>query len=771
MAPAAESRDFVSLMPAPPSRPSIAESLREGLDAPLPRLGTRARFVAVLTGILAIHLLVGAAAIATLRSQVETEHQVTQTHELRADIGKLRAWLSLAESMQRGYIITGDTAYLSRLATAETGVRLRLASLRAATRDSPRQQARLRALDPLVGRRLARLDSAVVARQRHGVVAATAVVSSGTGRRMMDSILTDLGSLDQEEVALLTPRMERAETGAERAEAVVMVGALLALLVAVGGGVYVMRSAAARRATEHRYASVVEVLAEGVVVQEADGRVVDCNRAAERILGLPRAAVLRLHEPDAPWSAFHEDGTPFPKADHPALVTLRTRTATANVVMGIRRLDKSKRWLLINARPLRDDGGAVVGVVSSFSDITRRHEAEEALATARDAAEHANRAKSEFLANMSHELRTPLNSVIGFAALLLRNRAGTFQEEDLDFLRRIHDNGRHLLDLINSVLDLAKIEAGRQDLSITKVPLENLVADVLSQFRPQLEGKAVALVADVPPDLSPLETDEGKLKQVLINLVGNALKFTERGSVTVRVVRDAATGHPVRLDVADTGIGIAPERQAAVFEAFQQGDNTTARRFGGTGLGLTITRSLLERMGYAISLDSAVGAGTTFHVAFEHPAEEPARAPGEGADSKLVLIVDDDEDARILLSDQIREAGHRVVLAATGATAQRLAQQLKPDLITLDILMPDMSGVDVLTALQREPSTRNIPVVVVSIIATEQRGRLPGAVDVINKPVSRERLDEVLRHHMAARAAPEADADFKEALERAIRAS
>ena len=406
-------------------------------------------------------------------------------------------------------------------------------------------------------------------------------------------------------------------------------------------------------------------------------------------------------------------------------------------------------------------------MVSSFSDITRRREAEQALSTARDAAEHANKIKTEFLANMSHELRTPLNSVIGFAAILIKTREQTLDAEALDFLQRIHDNGRHLLGLINSVLDLAKIEAGKQELVIAPVALDGLVADVLAQFKPQIHERPIALTAEVPEGLAPLHTDAVKLKQVLINLVGNALKFTEQGSVSVRVI--AEDGRPRAIEVADTGIGIAPERQAAVFEAFQQADNTTSRRYGGTGLGLTITRSLLERMGYAIRLASAVGRGTTFHIDLEPRPEFYAGLAHGGGGGRLVLVIDDDENARILLSELIRDAGYRVVTAASGPAGVRLARELEPSLITLDMLMPGMDGIEVLTALQRETTTRHIPVVVVSIVGTEHRGRLPGAVDIIDKPVSREELEAVLRRHLAARnEAAGVSEDVSAAVRRAI---
>jgi PAS domain S-box-containing protein len=432
-----------------------------------------------------------------------------------------------------------------------------------------------------------------------------------------------------------------------------------------------------------------------------------------------------------------------------------------------RKPDGTQCYVEVLKSPVYDSKASVMGIQVMFWDVTERELAKQALQSSKEAAESANRAKSEFLANMSHELRTPLNSVIGFANILLKNKPGNLRPEDLSFLERIGTNGKHLLALINQILDLSKIEARKVELELTLTSLPALVQEIIDQFEGQLRGREIRLVAELPQPMAPLETDAGKLKQVIINLVGNALKFTERGSVTVRIDVEPQSRQPRRIAVIDTGIGIPPDRLAAVFEAFQQADSSTARKYGGTGLGLTISKALCELLGYQIAVSSEVGRGTTFSVelpATPKPKAAPAEAAAKETDvtapaslqpskpaperallkDRLVLVVDDEADSRVLLTNLTEECGFRVITADSGEQALRRAREVRPDLILLDLMMPQMDGWEVLTALKADPQLQSIPVVVTSIVARENRGTLLGAVDVLQKPVVREDLLRVL---------------------------
>ncbi|MCX6897969.1 MAG: ATP-binding protein [Verrucomicrobia bacterium] len=283
----------------------------------------------------------------------------------------------------------------------------------------------------------------------------------------------------------------------------------------------------------------------------------------------------------------------------------------------------------ITITPVRDARGEIAHFIAIEQDITLRKRAEAELRRTRDAAEAANRAKSIFLANMSHELRTPLNSVIGFANVLLKNKSGKLDATDLGFLERIAANGKHLLDMIGQVLELSDIEAHRVQLQTAPVALDRLILGIIAGFEFQLRDRPIALSAELLDRIAPLETDEAKLKEVLVTLIGNALKFTERGSVVVRVAVDENTRQPVRVDVADTGIGIPKDRLSAIFEAFQQADSSMARKYDGVGLGLTLAKALCHLMGYRVEVHSEAGKGSTFSVVLSsRPARTAPTAKG-----------------------------------------------------------------------------------------------------------------------------------------------
>jgi PAS domain S-box-containing protein len=426
--------------------------------------------------------------------------------------------------------------------------------------------------------------------------------------------------------------------------------------------------------------------------------------------------------------------------------------------------DGSTTWVLSTKMPLRDEDGKIVGTFGISRDITDQKRAEEAMRLAKEAAEDASQTKSRFLANMSHELRTPLNSVIGFANIMLKNKAGTLGPSELNFLDRILANGKHLLTLINEILDLSKIEARKTEVQLGPVAIDQLIRETVSQQESLVRDRSVRLVADLPPRVEPILSDADKLRQVIINLLGNALKFTEQGTVTVRLVTDPEQHRPIRIDVADTGIGIPREKLGVIFEAFQQAEAGTARKYGGTGLGLTISQALCRLMGYRIEVQSEPGRGSTFSVHLATPAgpipapsappapavqDKVRRPPSRELGGKLVLVIDDELDSRTLLTHAIEEFGCQAIAANSGEQGLRMAREFRPQLITVDLMMPQLNGWQVIQALKSDPDLCDIPVVVVSIVASENRSRLLGVVELLQKPVTRPDLLTVLRRCLA----------------------
>jgi signal transduction histidine kinase/CheY-like chemotaxis protein len=362
-----------------------------------------------------------------------------------------------------------------------------------------------------------------------------------------------------------------------------------------------------------------------------------------------------------------------------------------------------------------------------------------------DALALASRHKSQFLANMSHELRTPLNAIIGLTEMLFTNAPRFGTEKAAEPLRRVHRAGTHLLSLINQVLDLSKIEAGKLDLAPERVHLAALIDDVIGTARQLAEQNKNRLSLNVPEQLGSLLVDPTRLRQILLNLLSNACKFTKGGEVTLAAARASLGGRDwVTFEVADTGIGMTAEQQDKLFEDFTQADTSTARRYGGTGLGLAITRRLVRMMGGEVTVASEAGKGSVFSVRLPVSGEgDGATAPEEGAD--CILVIDDDPTARELIAEQLTGEGFAVATAAGGLEGLRRARELKPLAITLDVMMPDLDGWSVLAALRQDPQLAEIPVIMVTILDEQRRGMALGVAGYLTKPIDRERLRSVVR--------------------------
>ena len=427
--------------------------------------------------------------------------------------------------------------------------------------------------------------------------------------------------------------------------------------------------------------------------------------------------------------------------------------------------DGTEYWMNTTIVPFLDDDRKPRQFISIRSDITDRVKAEEALAErteqlarTRDEAIKASMIKSQFLANMSHELRTPLNAIIGYSEMLREEAEELGESVFVEDSGKISKAGNHLLALINDILDISKIEAGKMDLHLETCSLPSLVQDVVTTIRPLTEEKGIRLDYECA-EQGEITTDVLKVRQILINLLSNANKFTEAGVITLRIFReerDGASGHS--FYVRDTGIGMTPEQMEKLFHAFTQADASTTRKYGGTGLGLAISQRLSQMMGGDIRVDSELGVGTSFVCWLPVSTEEPKEAllPAEdGSGSALgerdavnILLIDDETSNCELMQRYIAKTGWTMSYAGNGAKGIRLAKAQRPDVICLDILMPEIDGWSVLAALKSDPDTADIPVIVWTMLNDGQQGYALGVSEYLTKPSERDKLIDTIRKYI-----------------------
>ncbi len=403
-------------------------------------------------------------------------------------------------------------------------------------------------------------------------------------------------------------------------------------------------------------------------------------------------------------------------------------------------------------------------------EIVHRKRMQEELLKAKDAAEEASRAKSAFLANMSHELRTPLNAIIGYSEILEEEARDSGPPENVRDLKRIQAAGKHLLALINDVLDLSKIEAGKMALHLETFDVAPMIEEMLTTLQPAAERNANRLELRMAGEVGAMYADVTKVRQILFNLLSNACKFTEGGSVTLDVERESGAEDRLVFRVTDTGIGMTPEQQRNVFQYFTQADSSTSRKYGGTGLGLAISRRFTHMMHGDIHVTSTSGKGSVFTV--ELPARVPletesappaprTKEPAAEPDAPVttVLVVDDDPAVRDLMTRFLDKMGYFAIEASSGRDGLRLARELRPDVITLDVVLPDMTGWDVLNELKDDPELEAIPVIMVTIVDHEAVGIAGGAANYLVKPIDRDQLANALNKYRVG-PVPEAGASM-----------
>ena len=749
------------------------------------------------TLIATVAMLSGATVVLALGRQRDATEARKLAHQTMRETASFRTAMLNQETGVRGYVITGRPSSLEPYRWGRDALDGVIDRLTADLRSRPNEGklfgeavASARAWQSDVGEAVVRGMADPATRG-----AAVEVERSGKGKSYFDAFRGKLQAIEQAEEVIATRQDDLATSWTRWVQALIWIVALVTLIACALVGVGINRlvvkplkdlASVMRRLAEHDTTVSVPSVTQGNEVG-AMGRAVQVFK--ENLIELDRTNLLRATADTLPAMVGYVDsrrrvgflngeferwfdldgedvaraagrpledvfpGDAFPGADGELQAALRGKEARFEHRLP-RRDNARPRDIEAFFRPHRAPDGEILGVVTLLTDVTERKETERALSAARDAAEGANRAKSAFLANMSHELRTPLSAVIGYAELLEEEAEDSGDASTLPDLAKIKSNAKHLLGLINDVLDLSKVEANKMELVPEDIELAAFVRDTGATVDSLAARKGNTLVVDVPDGLGVMRTDAVKLRQCLFNLLSNAAKFTEVGTITLSARREAADGAEwVEFAVKDDGIGMTPEQVSRLFQRFTQADETTTRKFGGTGLGLALSRAFAQLMGGDITVESVEGQGTTFKLQLpavlpsvpntEVPADVIQHEAVEGG-GDVVLVIDDEASQRELMSRFLRRQGFSVRTAADGPSGIDVARHSRPRVILLDVMMPGMDGWSVLRALKDDPATAKTPVVMVSFVADAAMGASLGAAETVPKPVDWSKLKQVL---------------------------
>ncbi|MDX2096228.1 MAG: PAS domain S-box protein, partial [Leptolyngbyaceae cyanobacterium bins.59] len=501
-----------------------------------------------------------------------------------------------------------------------------------------------------------------------------------------------------------------------------------------------------------RLAAIIESSDDAIISTTLDGRIDSWNRGAEKLYGYAAREI--LGQPSTrllPTDRLHEDAS---------IIERLQRGDRMEPYETVRQHKKGQLIdVSLSVSPIKDADGQIIGISKIARDITRRKQAEaqlqlsnERISLANAELARASRLKDEFLAGMSHELRTPLNAILGLSEALLEETFGEISEEQREYLVTIEQSGKHLLELINDILDLSKVESGKMELEMRPVDVRELCHSSLNFIKQHAHQKGIKVSCRVDEELTDAELDERRIRQILVNLLSNAIKFTPEGGNVQLQVRGDAFRETLEFSITDTGIGIAPENISKLFQPFVQLDSALSRRYSGTGLGLALVRRIAELQGGSVTVESQEGKGSRFTVTLPwhpispnpEPSSEVPQLESFPLNIQQALIIEDSPAAANQITRYLNEMGAKTLVHPVGGGAMQIALELQPDVIILDILLPDRSGWDVLAQLKANPITQSIPVIIISVVDERSQALAGGAAAYLLKPISRPQFQQTL---------------------------
>jgi PAS domain S-box-containing protein len=718
----------------------------------------------------------GFATAALLSRQQLSDHWVRHTVQVQAKLAQARTFGLRAEVARRGFALSGDERDLADFPFLLAAANAQLGALARMTSDNPRQRVNVAALRLATALRFDNMERTIELGRAGRVEDVRHIIVSAEARKLAARITTLADRVNDEEARLLVQRERQAHDQEKLAHFVLSGGVLvITLLAALVWRDRLLQFRALAKANDNlasdiRKREIVEAQLQLLATNATDavfrigldGRFRYASPSVRHVFGIDPERVigsdvgLAVHADDQPRLASSMEAITSGACER---LTVTYRTARSD-------LPGQWRWVESNAAVVRDAGGEAIEIISSVRDISERKQLEIDLDAARARAEVAAQAKATFLANMSHEIRTPMNGVVGFTELLL---AGDLSAEQRRQTELIADSGRAMMRLLNDILDLSKVDAGQMRIACEPFDIRHALRACVRLVTPAVEQRGVILAVEIADTLPRTINGDGlRLRQIVLNLMGNAAKFTLQGSITLRALSaNSDQGAMLTIEVEDTGVGIPPERRAAIFETFVQADVTTAGRFGGTGLGLPISARLAELMGGRLTLDDSSCRGSRFILSLPLDASDeavagappagsaasPPRAEGQPTNRAKVLVAEDHDVNQMLIAAMLDQLGYEHDLATDGAEAIAMVEAARSarrpyDLVLMDIQMPNMDGPEATRRL-RENGVDSNELPIVALTANAYADDVAACLSVgmqahLAKPITMDGLREAL---------------------------